>query len=76
MRQPRAHNAYKFPTPVTLLQALAASGLDAWMWLELVPLAAHRTPPFRAWSGGMQAGVSGAASGMPVQVAGVLSARD
>lgn len=28
------------------------------MFLMLVPLANHRVPPFRAWSGGRAAGVS------------------
>ena len=39
------------------MQALAAAGLAPWMYLVLAPLAQHRVPPFRAWSGGRASGV-------------------
>ncbi|KAI3423310.1 hypothetical protein D9Q98_010721 [Chlorella vulgaris] len=39
-------------------QALAAAGVDPWMYLVLAPQATHRTPAFRAWSGGRSSGVS------------------
>jgi hypothetical protein len=42
------------PPPV---QALAAAGVAPWMYLVLAPLAQHRVPPFRAWSGGRSSGV-------------------
>ena len=41
------------------VQALAAAGEEPWMYLVLAPLAQHRVPPFRAWSGGRAAGVRG-----------------
>ncbi len=41
-------NTHALPLP----QALAASGFSYWMYLVLVPLARHRVPEFRAWSGG------------------------
>ncbi|KAL4855201.1 Calponin y domain-containing protein [Chlorella vulgaris] len=37
-------------------QALAAAGVDPWMYLVLAPQATHRTPAFRAWSGGRSSG--------------------
>jgi hypothetical protein len=36
--------------------ALAAAGARPWLWLVLAPLARHRRPPHRAWSGGIAAG--------------------
>lgn len=44
-------------------QALADAGEAPWMYLVLAPLANHRLPPFRAWSGGRAAGVKAAAAG-------------
>ena len=35
------------------------AGEKPWLWLLLVPQANHKVPPYRAWSGGRAAGVSG-----------------
>lgn len=48
---PQDSNYSYYETPARA--ALEARGLQYWMYLQLVPLAYHRRPPHRAWSGGV-----------------------